>query len=259
MRRFELLESEVFVDRHGVARDDEGNRWQSGARSGVYRGRDIPGPRPDQSWKNRSERESAQVRAISKAFTENPQNSFLRGVFRLTGKTPLRLSDKQREALRRTLHKMKMHKEAKLFEENESMKTMNSVLERLEGLSEGMGSSSVMDPASTMEVNAWKKRADKGAKDAADKVEATLMHDMDGVKRVRLSLDKKESEATERLYSVKVDGRAIGWVQFSFPNSGHSDWTFHSKDGSAMFDRFSDRYGAIKRAAQRFAKIRGRM
>lgn len=132
---------------------------------------------------------------------------------------------------------------------------MRKLLNRLEEIS----SSSVTDPASVREVNAWKKRADTAAKDVGDKIESTLMHDLDGVKRVTVAVDRKESDEGARLYAVKVDGKVIGWVQFSFPNSGHSDWIFHSKDGSAMFDRFSDRYGAIKRAAQRFARVRVRM
>ena len=128
-----------------------------------------------------------------------------------------------------------------------------------EGIEEGMGSASVSDQAGRGEVASWKRRADAAAKDVGEKIDAVLRHDLDNFKKASVVLDRKESDRGTNMYAVKTNGKLIGWIGFSFPDYGHSDWTFHSKDGSAFFDRFSDRYGAIKRAAQRVAKIRGRM
>lgn len=128
-----------------------------------------------------------------------------------------------------------------------------------EGIEEGMGSASVSDQAGRGEVASWKRRTDVAAKDVEEKIGAVLRNDLDNFKKVSVALDRKESDKGSNMYMVKANGKVIGWIGFSFPDSGHGDWTFHSKDGSAFFDRFSDRYGAIKRAAQRVAKIRGRM
>jgi hypothetical protein len=124
--------SEVFVDAKGMAHDDEGHTWKvgGGVYPGTHKGGSVRTPMPSQDWRNRSEEESDMVQAISMAFTRDPGNSFLRSMFRLTRNVPMRLSPKQKKALRDILYRMGLKKEAKLFEEKGT--SMRALLERLE-------------------------------------------------------------------------------------------------------------------------------
>ena len=135
--------SEVYIDKHGMAHDDEGHTWSVGKDRfypGTYSGKKFKGPKPSQDWRGRSQRESEMVKAISKIFSENPGDAFLREVFRQSGNVPMYLSKNQKKMLRDIMNKNGMRKEAKLFEERDGgmRKLLNKIEEKVGmGMDEG--------------------------------------------------------------------------------------------------------------------------
>lgn len=124
-----LIEREVWVDDQGYAHDDEGNRWYVGMASGTYSYREVPPPRDDRPGRrpyrpkyNRartpkkvkmSKEAEAQAKVLEDAIAKR-KNKFLSSILSQVqaGRT---LSDKQNLAVRRILHKLRMHDESKLF------------------------------------------------------------------------------------------------------------------------------------------------
>ncbi len=127
----QIDESDVYVDDRGMAHDDEGNSWFVGkSYLGIHKGSQFRGSMPDQSWRNRTPEEEAMVRAIATAHARDRNNQFLQSMFRLTGKTPLRLSLKQKSVLAKIMKGMGLRDEAKLFENR--IITMRKLIEKLE-------------------------------------------------------------------------------------------------------------------------------
>ena len=126
-----------------------------------------------------------------------------------------------------------------------------NALKRLIGKSD-IGESEVMDrPDSKEAVRFWKKSTDRLIKKISDKIESTILYDLGkvAVKSVKIALDKKETDSAANMYSIKVNGKPIGWIQISY---GENEWGFHPRDGVGYFDQWSSkRFEEIVKEARR--------
>ena len=121
-----LVESEIYVDENGTARDDEGNVWRTRAAPGVYKASDFvrrygaPGeshggrqyssqPRPP-----RTTLDASQVAAIGQLYARMPGNNFVASIKSQVDRGGS-LSPKQKAVIVQIMRRAGMATEAALF------------------------------------------------------------------------------------------------------------------------------------------------
>lgn len=113
-----LIESEVYIDQHGMAHDDEGNTWRAPERAqGVYKG--TSARLRTQRTRRRPGANRDRLDALYTALYYEPKNRVLTYAARALAKGG-DINAKEAKQIRDIMKKVGMKREAKLFEDKEA-------------------------------------------------------------------------------------------------------------------------------------------